>query len=124
MLTIQNAAQSTSNFLKSNIGTIGAGIGGAALGGAVGLFASRKSSSSASRKRKKRKNSYVRKKHNRTKRRGRRTPRTAGKRKDTSHKRIRYTKKGQPYVIMGNGRARFIKKSGAKRSHKQKGGRY
>jgi hypothetical protein len=27
-------------------------------------------------------------------------------------------------MIMANGRARFIKKSSAKRSHRQKGGRY
>lgn len=52
------------------------------------------------------------------------TPHTAGKRKDTSHKRIRYTKHGQPYVILSNGRARFIKQSSATRSHRQKGGRY
>ena len=54
----------------------------------------------------------------------RKTPRTAGKRKDTSTKRIRYTKKGQPYIITKTGKAKFIKKCSAKRSHKQKGGRY
>lgn len=37
---------------------------------------------------------------------------------------IHYTSKGQPYIIMSSGKARFIKKSGAKRSKKQKGGRY
>ena len=50
--------------------------------------------------------------------------RTAGKGKDTSTRRIRMTKGGQPYVILANGRARFIKKSSASRSRKLKGGRY
>jgi len=50
--------------------------------------------------------------------------RTAGKRKDTSTRRIRMTKNGQPYIILRSGKARFIKKSSAKRSRKLKGGRY
>jgi len=58
------------------------------------------------------------------KRPGRQTPYTAGARKDRSRKRIRYTKKGQPYVITASGKAKFIKKAGAKRSHRMKGGRY
>ncbi len=65
-----------------------------------------------------------RKKYLTSKRKRRSSPRTAGKGRDKSSKRIRYTKKGQPYIIMHNGRARFIKKSGARRSHKLKGGRY
>jgi hypothetical protein len=74
-----------------------------------------------SRKRKRISNTHTRKKRGRS---GRYTPRTAGKRKDTSHKRIRYTKNGQPYVIMGNGKARFISRRGAKQSHRRAGGRY
>jgi phosphate/sulfate permease len=58
------------------------------------------------------------------KHRRQRQPHTAGKRRDTSHKRIRYTKNNQPYVILSNGRARFIKRSSAVRSRKMKGGRY
>lgn len=65
------------------------------------------------------------------KRRVRKTPRTAGKKPDTSRKRIRYTKNGQPYVIVyrninGSRRkmAKFIKRSSAKKSHKRTGGRY
>lgn len=50
--------------------------------------------------------------------------RTAGKRRDTSTRRIRMTKNGQPYVILRSGKARFIKKSSAARSRKLKGGRY
>ncbi len=50
--------------------------------------------------------------------------RTAGKRKDTSKRRIRMTKNGQPYIILASGKARFIKKSSARTSRKRKGGRY
>jgi len=57
-------------------------------------------------------------------RHGRRTPHTAGKRKDRSHRRIRYTTKGQPYVIGAHGKARFISKKSAHSSYKRKGGRY
>jgi hypothetical protein len=45
-------------------------------------------------------------------------------RKFTSRKRIHYTKKGQPYVIIKGGKARFIKKKSARISRKRKGGRY
>lgn len=55
---------------------------------------------------------------------GRRTPHTAGKRKDKSHRRIRYTSRGQPYVIGAHGKARFISRKSAKSSYKRKGGRY
>ena len=44
--------------------------------------------------------------------------------KRTSHKRIRYTKNKQPYIILPNGRARFIKKRSASSSRKRKGGKY
>ena len=70
------------------------------------------------------KKAVKKKKVSKKKKKGRYTPHTAGKGKDTSHRRIRYTKKGQPYVIMADGKARFIKKTSAKRSHKLKGGRY
>lgn len=52
------------------------------------------------------------------------TPHTAGKRRDTSTRRVRYTKTGQPYKIMANGRARFISKKSAKSRHKRSGGDY
>lgn len=51
-------------------------------------------------------------------------PYTAGKRKDTSHRRIRFTKNNQPYIILPNGRARFIKRSSVRRARKLKGGNY
>ena len=66
-------------------------------------------------------------KHGTRKRKGKRRTtyaRTAGKGKDRSTRRIRMTKHGQPYVILASGKARFIKKSSARRSRKLKGGRY
>jgi len=51
-------------------------------------------------------------------------PYTAGKRRDTSSRRIRYTRNNQPYVIMPNGRARFISKKSVSSSRKRSGGRY
>ncbi len=50
--------------------------------------------------------------------------RTAGKRRDTSTRRIRMTKNGQPYIIMASGKARFISKASARASRSRKGGRY
>lgn len=82
-----------------------------------------------SRRRKKKKSSKSRK-HKRVKRRNSRRhrrikyARTAGKRKDTSTRRIRMTKTGQPYVILASGKARFISKKSARLSRKRKGGRY
>lgn len=115
------------NFIKDNVGAIAAGAAGLVVGGAVGAIAANAISNKKSGRRRRSKSKSVRKRNysRRSRKAGRRyTPHTAGKRKDTSHKRIRYTKNGQPYVIMGNGRARFISKKGARRSHKQSGGRY
>jgi hypothetical protein len=112
---------SATQFLKSNIGTIGAAVGGAALGAGVVYVATRRKKKRSA----KRSSRTTRKRSTSRKRaRTRRTPRTAGKRKDRSTKRIRYTKNGQPYVLMASGKARFIKKRGAKSARKRKGGRY
>jgi hypothetical protein len=116
------SAKSVLSYLKQNIGTIGAGVGGVALGSAVGYLAGSKAS--ASKKRRKSK-STNRKRRVYTHKKGRRyTPRTAGKKRDTSHRRIRQTKNGQPYIILASGKAKFIKKSSARKSRKKKGGRY
>jgi len=107
-------ASITTNPIQSAV--IGSGV---VLGGAV------LATSLIKKRKKKAKNRNRRKRTNRHRsKRKRYTPHTAGKGKDRSHKRIRYTKKGQPYVIMASGKARFIKKSGARRSHRTKGGRY
>lgn len=114
---ISNIIDEGKDFLATSLGkvTAGATIGAVGIGTAVGI-------SSVIKNRKKRKSK--RRVQRRHRRQVRKTPRTAGKGKDRSHKRIRYTKRGQPYIITSSGRARFLKKSSAKRSHKMKGGRY
>lgn len=105
--------------------TIAVGTGAALAGVAAGLGTAALIGASKRRKNKRRKNRNSRKRNSRGKKmRKRKTPYTAGKKKDRSHKRIRYTKNGQPYIIMASGKARFISKRGAKLSHKRKGGRY
>jgi hypothetical protein len=106
-----------------------AGVGvltaAAAVGAGVAIAKRRKKKKSKSKRKykgKSKRGKSIRRRRGR--RRGRRTPRTAGRGRDRSTRRIRYTKKGQPYVIMSSGKARFIKKSGARRSHHIKGGRY
>jgi hypothetical protein len=115
------------NDLKA--GAIGAAVG-LIVGGTAGYLVGRrkKKSKSSSKSKKRRASSSKSKKRRKGSRRSRSrrryTPHTAGKRKDRSTRRIRYTKNGQPYVLMRSGKARFIKKKGARLSHRRKGGRY
>jgi hypothetical protein len=108
-------------FAKSNIGAIGSGVAGLAIGGTVGYLAGKRSTRKKNRRRKARKNKRTR---SRYRRRKQKKPYTAGKRKDTSRRRIRYTKNNQPYVILASGKARFISKRSVSSSRKRKGGRY
>jgi len=109
--------------LSRAIGTIGAGVGGIALGSVLGYATARKRYRKTGRKKRMSKSRHKRKKYH-YRRHKQRKPHTAGKRKDTSHRRIRYTKNNQPYVIMANGRARFISKKSVRSSRKRRGGRY
>jgi hypothetical protein len=117
--------------------TLTVGAIGAVLGGIMGAGASTAISGHRTRKRKKHRDKSIRGKHRKLKfgskayrkrylkhGKRRKTPHTAGKRRDTSRKRIRYTKKGQPYVITSHGKARFISKASASSSYKRKGGKY
>ena len=98
---------------------VGGAIGGAVIGGVVTSAIIKR------RKKKSNKRKYSKSRNSKSlHKRKRKTPRTAGKRKDRSTKRIRYTKRGQPYVILANGRARFISNKSAKISRRRKGGRY
>lgn len=108
---------------------IGAGVLGAgALGvGALVVKKRKKAKKKVSRVRKKSKKKLTPLMKRRKKiiaRKGRQTPYTARGGRDRSTRRIRHTKHGQPYIILKSGKARFIKKSSAKRSRKLKGGRY
>lgn len=97
---------------------IGGAVVGSAVTGAVALGIA------ASKKKNKKRNSKSKKRRTGRKIKNYKYARTARKRKDTSTKRIRMTKTGQPYIILASGKARFIKKSSARRSRKIKGGRY
>jgi len=98
---------------------IGGAVAGATLTGAGIAIAS-------AVKKKRRKSSTKKRSTSRksSKRKSYKYARTAGKRKDTSTRRIRMTKNGQPYVILASGKARFISKKSARASRKRKGGRY
>jgi Flp pilus assembly protein TadB len=112
------------NALGGTVGQIGIGVGSAIVGGAVGYLAGRRSSRTKTRKRRRSSNKTRRKRNRVYRRKKQKRPYTAGKRKDTSRRRIRYTKNNQPYVIMANGRARFISKRSVSSSRKRKGGKY
>ena len=122
-MPITEVFSNAQEFAKENP-LASSGIAIASLGAVAGITAL------AVSKRRKKKNKTKKTKYKRTKSRSKRRnkrikyARTAGKRRDTSMRRIRMTKNGQPYVIMANGRARFISKKSAKASRKRKGGRY
>lgn len=105
--------------LKAGLALGGAGMAGLALGGAMGYYAGKRSS-----KKKKKSKSSSRKSHSKRRKGKQRKPYTAGKRRDTSTRRIRYTKNNQPYIILRSGKARFIKKSSVRNSRKRTGGKY
>lgn len=111
-------------FVRGNpiLSTAVVGVGTAGITAGVVKIARKRKSKRVTRRRKTTKRKTV--KRTKSGRRIRRTPRTAGRGKDRSTKRIRYTKKGQPYVITRSGKAKFIKKTSARRSHRIKGGRY
>ena len=135
-MTINRSLSNGTDFIKSNIGTIGAAVGGAAVGAGLATAVivrtrkkrtkknKRKATKSSHRKLKFGSKAYRKKYLSHSHRHKQRKPHTAGKRKDTSHRRIRYTKNNQPYIILGNGRARFISKKSVNRSRKLKGGKY
>jgi hypothetical protein len=145
LISTQEGLNELGATIGDNMGTIGVGIGSALVGAGVGALTvgaiskkrkkrskskskSRKKKTSASRSRGRKlkfgSKAYRKKYLGKHRRHKQRKPYTAGKRKDTSHRRIRFTKNNQPYVILPSGKARFISKSSARRSRKLKGGRY
>jgi len=107
--------------LNDYIGEIASGAGGLVLGSALGYAAGRGSARKKNRKRKASQRKTIRSRHRRHKQK---KPHTAGKKKDTSTRRIRYTKNNQPYIITASGKARFISKKSVRISRKRQGGRY
>ena len=113
MTSLQNGLQLISKHKGSVAAGVGLGVVSAGVGTAIYLHKNKKRSKKSKRSSSKK-----------TRKRKQRKPYTAGKRKDRSHKRIRFTKRGQPYIITADGRAKFIKMSSVKRSRKRKGGKY
>jgi ribulose kinase len=140
MDTLQNglstAIGEVSSFVRENPVAVGLGTAGiVGVGAGIVAIAStsskRKSKKKSSRKSKKSKKSKSRKlkfgsKAYRKKYLGHKKRKKSYSKvtKRTSHKRIRYTKNNQPYIILPSGKARFIKKTSARQSKKRKGGRY
>lgn len=115
---VDRIVSDATDFIRGNPLVAIAAIGA----GATGLIAGAK----AIRKRRKKK-SKTRKKKAPTRRRKaskkRKTKRTTNRTKRSrSSKRIRKTKNGQPYIILPNGRAKFISKKSARIRKKRKGG--
>lgn len=136
------------DYLGNNAitGGVVGGATGLIVGGTVGYIAGKRSSSKSTQRRKKSKSKSGKKRGSSPKSKGRKLkfgspayrkrylgkkvrktqkkPYTAGKRRDTSKRRIRYTKNNQPYVILSSGKARFISKKSVRQSKKRKGGKY
>lgn len=115
-------AFTSKNSLTTAVGALGAGVAlGVGATALVGTIKRRKSKRTKSRNTRKR-NSRIkhtsrgwkqdRKRYNK---RQKWEVSYRKRKKMKSKKGIHYTKKGQPYKIMANGRARFIKKKGGKR---------
>jgi len=106
--------------------TIALASGAAAIGVAAGLGTAAVIGASKRRKSKRSKNRNSRKRNSRSKKmqRNKKKYYPESKGRKYSRKKIRYTKNGQPYIIMASGKARFITKRGAKLSKSKKGGRY
>lgn len=102
----------------------GAVVGATLTGATIAIASKAKKARRKSRSKKSRRTTRRSTRRNRKTRKRTKYARTARKRKDTSTKRIRMTKNGQPYIILKSGKARFISKRSAKASRRRKGGRY
>lgn len=120
ILNFDRIRTDVTNFIRGNpLVSAGVGIGTplavVGIGSGISRFRSR-----ATKKRK----AKTPKRKAKTKRRTTRTKkkRKYGLRKAVRSKKIRTTKNGQPYIILADGRARFIKKSSSRSAKKRKGG--
>lgn len=105
-----------SMFLRSNPLLTGAALG-------VGAIVATQSILGVARRKKRRtttRRAPARRKTTRKKKRGNGTLRKH--RTPPAKRKIRFTKKGQPFIITKSGKAKFIKKSSARSAKKRKGG--
>lgn len=111
-----------SEFIRKNPVTSAVGVGGGVIVGSTItqiIRKKRKASTSTKKKKSKTRKSKPKKRSKVSKKR-----KTTKSKRKPGKKKIRMTKKGQPYIILPNGRAKFISKSSASRRRKLKGGYY
>ena len=123
--SIVQSVGTASEFVRKNPVTSSVGVAGGVLAAGTIIQIARKKRAKTSKAKKKvtrsrKKKPTTRRKVSKTSRG--RVHKHKGKHRGT--KRIHMTKKGQPYIILASGKARFIKKSSASRMKKLKGGRY
>lgn len=120
---IDRITQPVADFIRGNplVSTAIVGIGTTGLVAGATTLIRRKKAKKKTAKKRKRKTSKRTKKA--CKRKSKKKPkRKFGLRKAVRSKKIKTTKNGQPYIILANGRARFIKKKSARIARKRKGG--
>lgn len=119
---VERLLSPVTQFTRSNPLTAGLTLGipaGLGVASVIGGIKKRRAKKSKTRKVKRKSSSKRRKKRKTT------CPSRRKKRRNiprTSNKKIKFTKNGQPYVILKSGKARFIKRSSAKLAKKRKGG--
>lgn len=127
--TAGQSVGTASEFVRKNPVTSAVSVSGGVLAGVTAvqiIRKKRKASTKAKKSKRKVSKAKPRKRKSTSKKRKskQKKPYTARKGKDTSTRRIRFTKNNQPYVILKSGKARFIKKSSVARMRKIKGGKY
>jgi hypothetical protein len=113
MTAFNNGLQLINSHKRTTAAVVGGALLATGIGTALAIHSHKKRSSKSKRSSKRKVRAHKQ-----------RYPHTAGKRKDRSRKRIRFTKNNQPYVILASGKARFISKKSARISRKRTGGRY
>lgn len=117
---VERILSPVTNFTRSNPLATGVILG--IPSGAVGSSVVRKVTRSRKKKSKSTK-SKSRSKRKRTKKaKSRNTRKSKKKTTKSSRKKIKYTKTGQPYILLASGKSRFISKKSAETRKKRKGG--
>lgn len=113
MVSVDELKNAVASISPTNLGLIAAGVGVTAIGG--GLVASsilgskRKKKTSKGRARDRKFKSKQKHEVKYKRKRKYKVYKLKRKMKSKSRKGVKYTKNGQPYIILANGRARFIK---------------
>lgn len=121
--TATSSVGSASEFVRKNPITSAATATGGILAGVTAVQVIRKARKKSTKAKKSK--PKARKAKPTTRRKVSKKKKSATKKRSKKgSKKIYKTKKGQPYIILPNGRARFISKSSASRRRKIKGGYY